>query len=74
MPDYQRADQNERRSGDFWEVSPQQGCGLSLATRLSTDEEGIAACLDLKAEPKVGLEAIIQQLEAKITPQTLLSI
>ena len=44
---------------------------LSLQSRLSTDANGIALCLGLKAEPRVELEVIIHALEAKISPATL---
>lgn len=44
---------------------------LNLATRLSTDEEGIAACLGLQAEARVELEQIVSALESKISEATL---
>ena len=43
---------------------------LELADRISTDSKGIAECLGLKAEAKVELEKIIEQLESKISEQT----
>jgi hypothetical protein len=43
---------------------------LSLASRLSTDVEGIASCLGLQAEARVELVEIITRLEAKISPTT----
>lgn len=44
---------------------------LSMASRLSTDAEGIAACLGLQAEARVELEQIIASLQAKISAATL---
>jgi len=44
---------------------------LNLATRLSTDEEGISTCLGLQAEARVELEQIIGALERKISDATL---
>ena len=44
---------------------------LRLATRLSTDAEGVGACLGLKAEPRVDLERILKQLEGKLSTDTL---
>ncbi|MDR3763820.1 MAG: NotI family restriction endonuclease [Acidobacteriota bacterium] len=44
---------------------------LSLQSRLSTDTSGIAVCLGLKAEAKVGLEEIVRALQEKISPATL---
>lgn len=44
---------------------------LNLAARLSTDADGIAACLGLQAEARVELEQIIATLQAKISPATL---
>jgi len=44
---------------------------LSMAARLSTDADGIAACLGLQAEARVELEQIIATLQAKISPATL---
>jgi len=44
---------------------------LSMVDRLSTDAEGIAACLGLKAESKVELEHINASLQAKISLATL---
>lgn len=49
-------------SGDF---------RLSLAARLSTDADGIAACLGLQAEARVELEQIVATLQAKISLTTL---
>lgn len=44
---------------------------LQLDMRASTDSEGIATCLGLKAEPDVGLEKIVRQLEDRLSDQTL---
>lgn len=44
---------------------------LNLAARLSTDANGIAACLGLQAEARVELEQIVASLQAKISPATL---
>ena len=43
---------------------------LSLASRLSTDVDGIASCLGLQAEARVELADIITRLELKISPST----
>ena len=43
---------------------------LQLRRRASTDAEGIAACLGLKAEPDMGLEKIIRQLEDRMSDRT----
>lgn len=50
------------------------GHRLLLATRLSTDSSGIATCLGLLAETKVELQKILEQLEAKISRDTLFTI
>lgn len=47
---------------------------LELYNRVSTDSEGIAACLGLQAEAKVELEVIIAELEKKISTNTILEI
>lgn len=47
---------------------------ISLASRFSTDAEGVGICLGLKAEPKVEIGRIISQLETKLSEQTLLQI
>ena len=56
-----------------YSVSPQQDGAfkLNLASRLSTDEEGISVCLGLQAEARVELEQIIKALERKISDATL---
>ncbi|MFH0800533.1 MAG: NotI family restriction endonuclease [Pseudomonadota bacterium] len=45
---------------------------LGMNARLSTDSEGIAACLGLQAEARVELTQIVAALEAKLSPSTLL--
>ena len=47
---------------------------LSLFERASTDAEGIALCLGLKAEANVELEVILKMLENKISEKTLLKL
>ena len=44
---------------------------LTLATRHSTDTNGIAACLGLQADARVELEQIVAVLQAKISPATV---
>lgn len=44
---------------------------LSMASRLSTDTDGIATCLGLQADARIELEQIIATLQAKISPATL---
>lgn len=50
------------------------GFRIKLEQRLSTDADGVAACLGLKAEPKVELAEIVSQLERKLSADTLLKI
>jgi hypothetical protein len=47
---------------------------LSLFERTSTDADGIARCLGLKAEANVNLETILKILESKISEKTLLKL
>jgi hypothetical protein len=47
---------------------------IALGARFSTDSDGIAECLGLKASPKVELDEIVQFLEAKISDDTFLSL
>jgi hypothetical protein len=47
---------------------------LRLTEQLSTDTAGIAKCLGLQSEAKVELEAVIRQIESKLSDQTLMSI
>lgn len=49
------------------------GLKLKMASRLSTDADGIGICLGLQAEARVELEQIISALQAKISPETLFS-
>ena len=44
---------------------------LDLASRLSTDSDGIAACLGLQAEARIELSQIISTLESRISGSTL---
>lgn len=47
---------------------------LSLATRVSTDSEGIAKCLGLNAESKIGMQDILDTLYPKLTDNNRLII
>ena len=47
---------------------------IELIGRSSTDAAGVAACLGLKAEPKVEFERIVQQVERKLSADTLFTI
>ena len=47
---------------------------LSLFERASTDADGIALCLGLKAEANVELEVMLKMLESKISERTLLKL
>ena len=47
---------------------------LSLFERASTDADGIALCLGLKAEANVELDVILKMLESKISENTLLKL
>jgi hypothetical protein len=44
---------------------------LNMASRLSTDADGIGTCLGLQAEARVELAQIIAELQTKISPTTL---
>ena len=48
----------------------EQDFRLSLATRLSTDADGIGTCLGLQTEARIELTQIIAALQAKISPST----
>lgn len=68
----------EARRGDpmqlhAYALAPQKNLSyrLDLASRLSTDSDGIAVCLGLQAETKVELGKIIEQIESKISKDTL---
>ena len=50
------------------------GYALKLNYRLSTDAEGVALCLGLKAEPKLELDQIVAQIERKLSSATLLEL
>jgi hypothetical protein len=50
------------------------GYRLSLANRYSTDTEGLAACLGLQMSPKMELQAIVAELERKLSRKTLFTI
>ncbi len=47
---------------------------LSLASRLSTDSAGIAACLGLQGSSKVELSMLINYLETRINDSTILTL
>jgi hypothetical protein len=51
-----------------------EGLTIELAARFSTDSDGIAKGLGLRTEAKVELEAIIKQLEQRISGKTLLKL
>ncbi len=50
------------------------GYALKLKQRLSTDADGVAACLGLKAEPTLELGQIVAQIERKLSRATLLEL
>jgi hypothetical protein len=56
------------------EAKEDGGLRLQLGGRLSTDGEGIAKCLGLQGEANVELEDILNQLEAKISANTVMSM
>lgn len=47
---------------------------LTLKDRVSTDAAGIAACLDLQADARVELQALLRQIEAKLPQSQTLTI
>jgi len=47
---------------------------LELIERLSTDSEGIAKCLGLKAEANLELEEMLSKIQSKISKATLMTI
>lgn len=55
-----------------YEMAPNAGGthSLSLATRLSTDSEGVAIALGLQNEAKVELEVIHKAIEQRVTDRT----
>jgi restriction endonuclease NotI len=76
--EFQFAHLTEARKGDSMQLhayglSLQKDLSyrLNLASRLSTDSGGIAICLGLQAETKVELGRIIEQIESKISNDTL---
>lgn len=55
-------------------VEPDGSHVLQLESRRSTDSTGVAACLGLRADPDVGLEKIVGQLEDKLSDRTLFRV
>lgn len=47
---------------------------IELGERVSTDANGIAACLGLQADARVELDEIIRSIESRISPATQLNI
>jgi len=47
---------------------------LNLFSRLSTDTNGIAKCLGLRADPKIEFESIVEQLQKKISQESLFTV
>ena len=47
---------------------------LRLKERVSTDGQGVAACLGLQVSPKVELKVVLEQIEAKLPQSTLLTV
>jgi hypothetical protein len=47
---------------------------LKLKERVSTDGQGVAACLGLQVSPKVELNVVLEQIEAKLPQSTLLTV
>ena len=68
------------RTGDAmqfhaYEIAESQGdFRINLSSRLSTDAEGLAKCLGLKAEAKIALSELTEQIEQRISTNTLLKI
>jgi hypothetical protein len=52
---------------------PDGSLRLQLVSRLSTDSDGIAESLGLKANPRIELDEIVRSLEARISEKTLLA-
>jgi hypothetical protein len=44
---------------------------LSMSSRLSTDADGVGACLGLQAEARIELRQILEALQEKISPSTI---
>jgi hypothetical protein len=57
-----------------YSVIGKENFDLHLKDRMSTDSEGIAKCLGLKADAKVELISILQSIQQKISEETLLNI
>lgn len=55
-------------------ISEQSGFALELSSRFSTDADGIATCLGLQADPKIEMQAIVLELERKLSAKTLITI
>lgn len=53
------------------EKQPDQSYRLGMQARVSTDADGIAACLGLQAEARIELARLVEALEAKLSPGTL---
>jgi hypothetical protein len=53
------------------EKQPDRSFKLGMQSRVSTDAEGIAACLGLQAEARIELAQIVAALEAKLSASTL---
>lgn len=51
-----------------------QGLSLELQERSSTDAAGVARCLGIQAETRVDLQAITEDLERKISPNTRFTV
>ncbi len=47
---------------------------IELSERLSTDSEGLAKCLGLKAKANIELEEILLKIQSKISKHTVLTI
>ena len=78
---FQFSHMNEARRGDPMQIHAYRmgqkddgSYSLQLGSRLSTDSNGIAACLGLQADANVDVEKIVQQLETKISRQTLFTL
>jgi hypothetical protein len=50
------------------------GYRIQLKQRWSTDANGIAMCLGLQSSPRVELEAILRQIEGRLSQSTLLFV
>jgi len=47
---------------------------IVMVGRHSTDADGVARCLGLQTDSKIELATILQQLQAKISNETLFTI